>query len=429
MEISKLLRWRTALALALVALLALAVTACGGSSSSSDGGETTAPAAEEGEGSTPPASEEGEEGEDETTAAGSNEAVGKGNGEQAEFFLGEVEKLDASLPTYEGGGKVGFSIYTGTVPHWVQQDIPDLETCLETYAPGTELSTSDPKAEAELQTQQVSSMLTEGIEALMIAPVSSTPTTIMQDAKQDNVPVIAYVDPIEEAEEGEVVAMIGDGPEPAGEKEAEWVLEQHYPKGTEIALINGDLATQYAQKMQEYQLKTLEPALKSGALKLVAKVGSKNWEGAEAEKEANAILVAHPNVKVIIAGADFLATGIIEALKTEGKVGKVDIVGLEGSAAGLQQMLLGEQKATVIKSSHKEMAVGCIAMISTLNGEEPPKSVFNETWDNNTAPIPFRNTEEATIEKDEIDKAFDWQIVTKAEVCKGLPSTVGPPCS
>jgi D-xylose transport system substrate-binding protein len=403
MEISKLLRWRTALALASVAVVALAVTACGGSSSSSSSGGST--------------------------AASSNESTGAGNSEQAEFFLGEVEKLDASLPTHEGGGKVGFSIYTGTVPHWEQQDIPDLETCLEKYAPGTELSTADPKAEAELQTQQVSSMLTEGIEALMIAPASSTPTTIMQDAKQDNVPVIAYVDPIEEAEPGEVVAMIGDGPEPAGEAEAKWVLEQHYPKGTEIALINGDLATQYAQKMQEYQLKTLEPALNSGELKLVAKVGSKNWEGAEAEKEANAILVAHPNVKVIIAGADFLATGIIEALKTEGLVGKVDIVGLEGSAAGLQQILLGEQKATVIKSSHKEMAVGCVAMISTLNGEEPPKSVFNETWENNTAPTPFRNTEVATIEKDEIDKAFDWHIVTKAEVCKGLPTSVGPPCS
>jgi D-xylose transport system substrate-binding protein len=417
MEISKFLRWRTALALALVAFVALAVTACGGSSSGSSSGGSTASAS----------TEEGEEAG--STPASSNESTGSGNSEQAEFFLGEVKKVDADLPTYEGGGKVGFSIYTGTVPHWEQQDIPDLETCLETYAPGTELSTADPKAEAELQTQQVSSMLTEGIKALMIAPVSSTPTTIMQDAKQDNVPVIAYVDPIEEAEEGEVVAMIGDGPEPAGEKEAEWVLEQHYPKGTEIALINGDLATQYAQKMQEYQLKTLEPALKSGELKLVAKVGSKNWEGAEAEKEANAILVAHPNVKVIIAGADFLATGIIEALKTEGLVGKVDIVGLEGSAAGLQQMLLGEQKATVIKSSHKEMAVGCVAMISTLNGEEPPKSVFNETWENNTAPIPFRNTEVTTIDKNEIDKALEWQIVTKAEVCKGMPTSVGPPCS
>jgi ABC-type sugar transport system substrate-binding protein len=223
MEISKFLRWRTALALALVALVALAVTACGGSSSSSSSGGSTAPASEE----------EGEESG--STTASSNESTGAGNTEQAEFFLGEVEKLDADLPTHEGGGKVGFSIYTGTVPHWVQQDIPDLETCLETYAPGTELTTADPKAEAELQTQQVSSMLTEGIEALMIAPASSTPTTIMQDAKQDNVPVIAYVDPIEEAEEGEVVAMIGDGPEPAGEAEAKWVLEQHYPKGTETA--------------------------------------------------------------------------------------------------------------------------------------------------------------------------------------------------
>jgi D-xylose transport system substrate-binding protein len=328
MEISKLLRWRTALALALVAVAAIAISACGGSSSSSSSGSTA-----------PASSEEPEESG--STPASSEESTSGGNGEQAEFFLGEVEKLDASLPTFEGEGKVGFSIYTGAVPHWTQQDIPDLETCLETYAPNVGIATSDPKAEAELQTQQVSSMLTEGITALLLAPVSSTPTTIMQDAKQDEVPVIAYVNPIEEAEEGEVVAMIGDGPEPAGKAQAEWVLEQHYPKGTEIALINGDLATQYAQKMQEAQLEILQPAIDSGELKLVAKVGSKNWEGAEAEKEANAILVAHPNVKVIITGGDFLATGIIEALKTENLVGKVDIIGLEGSAAGLQQILLG----------------------------------------------------------------------------------------
>ncbi|HEY0277370.1 MAG TPA: substrate-binding domain-containing protein, partial [Solirubrobacterales bacterium] len=202
-------------------MAALAISACGGSSSSSSGGSTA-----------PASSEETEEGG--STPASSEESTGGGNSEQAEFFLGEVEKLDASLPTFEGEGKVGFSIYTGAVPHWTQQDIPDLETCLGKYAPNVGLATSDPKAEAELQTQQVSSMLTEGITTLLLAPVSSTPTTIMQDAKQDEVPVIAYVNPIEEAEEGEVVAMIGDGPEPAGKAQAEWVLEQHYPKGTEI---------------------------------------------------------------------------------------------------------------------------------------------------------------------------------------------------
>lgn len=345
------------------------------------------------------------------------------------FFIKEVERIDGKLPVYKGQGKVGFSIYTGTVPHWEGQDIPGIRECLANYAPNVSLVTSNPEAEAEKQTSQVSSMLTQGITVLLIAPVSSTPTTIMQDAKQDKVPVIAYVDPIEHASPGEVQAMIGDGPEPVGEAQGKWVLKQKYPKGTEIALINGDLATQYAQLMKEYQLKELQPAINSGELKLVASAGSRNWEGGEAEKEANAILVAHPNVKVIIAGADFLATGIINSLKTVHKVGKVDIIGLEGSAAGLQQMLLNEQKATVIKSSYHEAAVGCAAVIYTLLKQPMPKSIFNQTWSRNTAPIPFRNTEVETIEKPEISKALEWKIVTKDEVCKGLPTSVGPPCS
>lgn len=389
--------WRGWFAAVLTGVALLAVAACGSSSA----GKTSA-----------------------ANASGGTTSSGKKS-----FFIQEVERIDGNLPVYNGSGKVGFSIYTGSVPHWEQQDIPGIRECLSTYAPNVGLVTSNPEAEAEKQTSQVSSMLTQGITVLLIAPVTSTPTTIMRDAHQDNVPVIAYVDPIEHAAPGEVVAMIGDGPEPVGEAQGKWVLAQKYPKGTEIALINGDLATQYAQLMQQYQMKELKPALESGELKLVASVGSRNWEGAEAEKEANAILVAHPNVKVIIAGADFLATGIINALKTVHKVGKVDIIGLEGSAAGLQQMLLGEQKATVIKSSYHEAAVGCAALIYTLMKKPVPKSVFNQTWSRNTSPIPFRNTEVATIEKGEIGKAFEWRIVTKEEVCKPLSATVGPPCS
>lgn len=383
--------WRGWMAAALTVAALLALSACGGSNSGTSTAST--------------------------------------KGEKRSFFINEVHRIDGNLPVYKGQGKVGFSIYTGTVPHWEQQDIPDIRECLHTYAPNVGYVTANPEAEAEKQTSQVSSMLTQGITALLIAPASSTPTTIMQDAHQDKVPVIAYVDPIEHANPGEVQAMIGDGPEPVGEAQAKWVLAQKYPKGTEIALINGDLATQYAQLMKQYQMKVLEPALKSGALKLVASAGSRNWEGSEAEKEANAILVAHPNVKVIIAGADFLATGIINALKTVHKVGKVQIIGLEGSAAGLQQMLLGQQKATVIKSSNHEAAVGCAALVYTLMKKPMPKSIFNQTWSHNTAPIPFRNTEVETIEKPEINKALEWKIVTKEEVCKGLPSSVGPPCS
>src|ERR1700739_1417016 len=156
--------------------------------------------------------------------SGSGSTTASTKGAKRSFFINEVHRIDGNLPVYNGQGKVGFSIYTGTVPHWEQQDIPDIRECLATYAPNVGFVTSNPEAEAEKKTSQVSSMFTQGITALLIAPVSSTPTTIMQDARQDKVPVISYVDPIEHAAPGEVVAMIGAGPTPVGEAQAKRVL-------------------------------------------------------------------------------------------------------------------------------------------------------------------------------------------------------------
>jgi D-xylose transport system substrate-binding protein len=340
-----------------------------------------------------------------------------------------VDGFAGRLPKYDGDGKVGFSIYNGAVPHWKQADIPGLEKCLDTYAPNVEMVTQDPKGDARLQTSQVQSMFSQGITVLLLTPVAPTPTAILTAAKQNNVPVINYVNPIVDAKEGELVALIGDGPTPIGTAQAEWILEQNYPKGTEIALINGDLATQYAQLMRDAQMAVLQPALDSGDLKLVGDKGSKNWDGADAEKQAAAVLVANPDVKAIIAGADFLATGVINALKAERKIGKVDIIGLDGQKIGTQQMLLGQQKATVMKSSHKEMEVGCAAVVYTLADKPLPKEIFSETWDVDTAPIPFRDTPVEVIERDEVEKAIEWNIVTKEEMCDGLPADVGEPCS
>jgi D-xylose transport system substrate-binding protein len=338
-----------------------------------------------------------------------------------------VSGYAGSLPKYTGGGKVGFSIYNGTVPHWNQHDIPDFKKCLARYAPGTTLITADPKGDAATQTTQVQSMLAQGIKALILTPAALTPSAIINAAKKDSVPVIDYVNPVVGMKKGDVVALIGDGPQPIGHEQGEWVLK-HVPAGSQIALINGDLATQYAQLMRQEQLKVLNPAIKSGKYTLVADKGAANWDGTNAQNEMAAFLVAHPNVKAVIAGADFLAAGVIKALQAVHKAGKVKIIGLDADPIGAQNMLLGYQAATVIKSSDNEARVGCQALMYTLAGQPIPKKYFPATWSIHTAPIPFKDTPVKVINKSQLQMAIKWGILTKAEMCQGLPKSVGAPC-
>lgn len=340
-----------------------------------------------------------------------------------------IDGFAGKLPSVSGSGKVGFAIYNGAVPHWNSQDIPTLKKCLQTYAPGYELISQDPKGDASTQTTQVQSMLAQDIKVLLLAPAAGTPTSIVNAAKQQKVPVINYANPVQGMKEGDIAALVGDGPGPIGTAQGKWILDQKYPKGTKLALINGDLATQYAQLMRTAQMEVLKPAIDSGDLVLVFDKGAKNWDGNEAQKLMAAVLVAHADVKAVIAGADFLAAGVINALKTQNLAGKVDIIGLDGDVVGAQNMLLGLQKATVLKSSINEATTACAALIPLLAGQPVPTDVFNEVWSVGTAPIPFKDTPVKTIEKHQLQESIEWQITTKDAMCKGLPASVGAPCA
>ncbi|WP_371417934.1 substrate-binding domain-containing protein [Acidisoma sp. L85] len=83
--------------------------------------------------------------------------------------------------------------------------------------------------------------------------------------------------------------MVGDGPVPIGVAQGKWV-ETTQPAGAEIALINGDLATNYAVLMQKGQKSVLQTDFDSGKFKLVADKGAVNWDPSDAQKQAAAVL-------------------------------------------------------------------------------------------------------------------------------------------
>lgn len=365
------------------------------------------------------------------SGGGDGEAGASSTGAEASSQAGSVvDGIAGPMEQYLGEGKVGFAIYNGTVPHWNRQDIPDLQQCLEQYAPNVDpLITADPKGDSQKQTSQVQAMISQGVNVLLLAPVVATPTAILNAAKQNDVTVINYANPLIDAEPGDAVALIGDGPEPVGTLFAQWVLDQGYPEGAKVALINGDLSTQYAQLIRKGALEGLQEATDSGVINLVADKGAKNYDPAEAEKLAAAVLVADPDVEAFMVGTAPMANAVISALKAIGREGQVDVIGLDVDPIAAQNILLGHQKAAVAKSAHDEMAVGCVAVIAALKGEPMPTDVFTDTWDLDTAPMPFKDVPLEIVDKDTLHVAIDKDILTKEEACEGLPQSVGGICA
>jgi ABC-type xylose transport system substrate-binding protein len=339
-----------------------------------------------------------------------------------------VDGPAGKLPLYSGEGTVGFDIYNGVVPRWAEHDIPNLKACVKAYAPKVKLVIADPRGDAATQMGQVQSMLVQGIDVLLITTVALTPTNVVAAAKRANVPMIIYLNPPVGLQAGDVTALVGDGPIPIGVAQGKWI-EETQPAGAEIAMINGDLATNYALLMKKGQLSVLQKDFDSGKFKLVADKGAVNWDPANAQKEAAAVLLSNPNVKAIIAGSDGLSVGIVNAIKNAGKAGQIAVIGLDGNIQGVQNILLGNQTATVVRSFEEEMANACTAVVYTLNKLPLPKDVFSATWDDQTAPIPFKDVSVKVIDKGSIQEAIKYGTVTKEEMCKGLPSDVGAPCS
>jgi ABC-type xylose transport system substrate-binding protein len=344
------------------------------------------------------------------------------------FAADMVDGPAGKLPRYDGEGTVGFSIYNGAVSRWAQHDIPNLTACLAAYAPKVKIVSADPRGDAATQMSQVQSMLVQGINVLLITPAALTPTNIAGAAKQAGVPVIVYLNPPVGMNDGDITALVGDGPIPIGKAQGQWVHD-NIPAGSEIAIVNGDLATNYALLMQKGQKSVLQADFDSGKFKLVADKGAVNWDPANAQKEAAAVLVANPNVKAFIVGNDGLSGGVINAIKNAGKTGQIAVIGLDGDVQGSQNILLGNQTATVIKSFNEEMNNACVAVVYALNKQPIPTDIFNEVWNDQTAAIPFKDVKVDVIDKTSVQKAIDIGSVSKDDVCKGLPAGIGAPCS
>jgi erythritol transport system substrate-binding protein len=109
-------------------------------------------------------------------------------------------------------------------------------------------------------------------------------------------------------------------------------------------------------------------------LKSVARQ-SANWSQTEAFQKMETIIQGNRNIKGVIAGNDTMALGAMAALKAAG-LGKVIVVGFDGSPDAIASIKAGEMKATVLQPA-AEMASRAIdqahQFITTKSTGQPEK--------------------------------------------------------
>ncbi|MEP7213278.1 MAG: substrate-binding domain-containing protein [Acidobacteriota bacterium] len=267
--------------------------------------------------------------------------------------------------------KIGFAMDTLKEERW-QRDHDAFEAYCKKVNVDCVITVADNKADK--QANDVDNLLTQGIDALVIAPHDATQAASMvEKAKAQGVPVISYDRLINS---DKIDLYVSHQVPVIGRKIAEYAL-QHAPEGNYV-MVYGAGTDNNAVIMKKEQLDVLKPAIDSGKIKIVADQFITDWKPEEALKMAeNALTQNNDNIKAFVVSNDGMAGGVVSALEKKGLAGKILVTGQDAQLDALQRIAEGTQTMTVYKPIIPLASAAVDAAIKLAKGETLTSSPFN----------------------------------------------------
>ncbi|HEX6278882.1 MAG TPA: substrate-binding domain-containing protein [Pyrinomonadaceae bacterium] len=316
--------------------------------------------------------------------------------------------------------KIGFAMDTLKEERWVR-DRDAFEAHCKKMNVDCVITVADNKADK--QANDVDNLLTQGIDALVIAPHDATQAASMvEKAKAQGVPVISYDRLINSKS---IDLYISHQVPVIGRKIAEYAL-QKVPQGNYV-MVYGAGTDNNAVIMKREQLEVLKPATDSGQIKIVADNFTPDWKPEEALKMAeNALTQNNDNVQAFVVSNDGMAGGVVSALDKKGLAGKVLVTGQDAALDGLQRIAEGTQTMTVYKPIIPLASQAVESAIKLAKKEPLNTTPFNNVTLNTEVPA-------ILLEVTVVDRSNLMDTVIKdgyakyEEVYKNVPEAQRPP--
>jgi ribose transport system substrate-binding protein len=220
------------------------------------------------------------------------------------------------------------------------------------------------------QVAMVDELVAQRVDAIVIAPADSKAlVSACKRARGDGVVVINIDNKLDDEvlrEAGIQVPFVGPDNRKGARKVGEY-LAKHLQPGDEVAVLEG---VRTAFNAQQRRL-GFEDALKAAGLRIVDSQ-SAQWELDQANKVAAAMLNEHPQLKALLCSNDSMALGALAAVKAQGRVGKVQIVGFDNISAIRQALRDGSVLATADQHGDQLAVFGIEYALRVLHGEQAP---------------------------------------------------------
>ena len=340
----------------------------------------------------------------------------------------------ASLVSGCGGGKksgkktVGIAMPTKTLERW-NRDGSYLEKQFKDKGYDVSLKFSDNKIDQ--QVKDIEGLIADDVDLLVIAAIDGESLTkVLDDAKEEDIPVISYDRLIRNTEA--VTYYVSFDNYRVGELQGQFVEEKlGLASGAgpfNIEFTAGDPADNNAGFFFNGAFDTLKKYIDGGQLVIKSgqntfeQVATKSWDTATAMTRFQNILGSNyssDKLDVALCSNDSTALGVAQAIETDYNLdNKADIIvtGQDGDEANLKNMVDGKQTMTVYKAVANEAVATLDLGEKLLKGEKPDAKLIDDagwkfsckydtdSYDNGKKKVPSYLLEPTVVTKENMDK-------------------------
>jgi D-xylose transport system substrate-binding protein len=318
-----------------------------------------------------------------------------------------------------GSGSIALLLPESKTARYESQDRPNFERKVQELCPDCDIEYSNADQDAAKQQQQAEAALTKGVKVMVLDPVdAASAASIVQRAKQQQVPVISYDRLITDAD---IDYYISFDNVRVGRLQGESLVSKLEDEGAEgdIVMINGAPTDNNAKLFKQGAHSVIDES----PFSVAKEYDTPDWSPDEAQQEMEQAITStgKDGFVGVYAANDGTAGGAIAAMKSAGiNPSTRPTTGQDAELAAIQRILVDEQYMTVYKAIKPEAEAAAELAVALVRGEDPPGGLVNDQIDNGMKQVPSVLLKPVAVTKDNIqDTIVKDKFWTANQICTG----------
>jgi ribose transport system substrate-binding protein len=290
-------------------------------------------------------------------------------------ITGKPDTVSVTSSRDLSGIKVGYCTPSHNAPFYVI-----LTQYIKEYSEGYGMKffSADGQDDIIKQITSLEDLIAAGVDVLILNPLDHKALVpAVNSAVKSGVPVFivdSAIDP-----DADYITSVQANNEGNGELIGEWVVNRMGNTAIRAAMISGSQGNPVGREKRLGFIRGFTEAqlmAKGKAEISIVAQGWGNWTNNGGLKAMEDILVANPDINLLIAENDAMGMGALKAIEESGKADKITVVGFDGQKEAYELIKQGKFGATALNSPRELAKLVVEAVVRHLNGDKQPDKII-----------------------------------------------------